>query len=137
MKPDVRRAGCDLLTLCEASSKIAAVLGARDQGGQVKSVRSAWSEQIGTIAIRDRAARPRPRQSADRRDSPSRTGLYLCGRGEDLHDSLDPRSRDRSRGRGCPRLRDGEVAAELVEELRGHFLPRPRTAAPALAATAD
>ena len=132
---DVAALGDLLHHLLEALLELAAVLGARDQGGQVERVDLLVLEQLRDLAVGD------PRGQALDDGGLADAGLaeqhrvVLGAAREDLHDPLDLDLAADHRVELALGGELGQVAAELVEQLRG-LLALATARAGTLAATA-
>src|SRR6185437_4387050 len=121
--------------LLQTLLELAAVLGAGHQGGQVERVDLLVAQQLRHVRARD----PLGQALDDRRLADSRLahehGVVLRAAREDLHDPLDLRLAPDAWVELAFGRQLGQVAPELVEQLRGLLaLPRSRARARARAA---
>ena len=116
---DVAALGDLLHHLLEALLELAAVLGARDQRRQVKRVDLLALEQLGDLAVRDPLRQALDDGGLADAGLADEHGVVLGPAREDLHDPLDLglATDDRVELRLGGQL--GQVATELVEQLRG------------------
>src|SRR3954453_13838161 len=135
-KDDVAALGDLLHHLLEALLEFAAVLGARDQGSQVEGVDLLVLEQLGDLAVGDPRGQPLDDGGLADARLAEQHRVVLGAAGEDLHDPLDL---DLAADHGVELALGGEfgqVAAELVEQLRGLLALAAGASTGALAAAA-
>ena len=132
---DVAALGDLLHHLLEALLELAAVLGARDQGGQVERVDLLVLEQLGNLAVGDPGGEALDDGGLADAGLAQQHRVVLGAAGEDLHDPLDLDLAADHRVELALGGELGQVAAELVEQLRG-LLALAAARAGALAASA-
>jgi hypothetical protein len=132
---DVAALGDLLHHLLQALLELTAVLGAGDEGGQVKRVDLLVAQELRDLAARDPGCEALDDRGLAHAGLAEQDGVVLLAAGEDLHDPLDLGF---AADHGVELVLRGElreVAAELVEQLRGLLALAARRAG-ALAATA-
>ena len=116
---DLAALGDLLHHLLEALLELAAVLGAGDQGGQVERDDLLVLEQLGNLAVGDPGGEALDDGGLAHAGLADQHGVVLGAAGEDLHDALDLVLAADHRVELALRGELGQVAAELVEQLRG------------------
>ena len=133
---DVAALGDLLHHLLQALLELAAVLGARDQGGQVERVDLLVLEQLGHLALGDAGGEALDDGGLADAGLAQQHRVVLGAAGEDLHDPLDLGLAADHRVELALGGELGQVAAELVEQLRGLLALAAGAPAGALAAAA-
>ena len=116
---DVAALGDLLHHLLQALLELAAVLRAGDQGGQVERVDLLVAEQLGDLAVGDPGGQALDHGGLADAGLAEQHRVVLRPAGEDLHDPLDLGLAADHRVELAVGGELGQVAAELVEQLRG------------------
>ena len=116
---DVAALGDLLHHLLEALLELTAVLRAGHEGGQVERVDLLVLQQLRHLAVRDQLGEALDHGGLAHARLADQNGVVLLAAGEDLHDPLDLGLAAHDRVQLALGGKLGEVAAELVEQLRG------------------
>ena len=125
---DVAALGDLLHHLLQALLELAAVLRARDQRRQVERVDLLVLQQLRHVAVRDALGQALDHRGLAHAGLADEDGVVLGAPREDLHDPLDLGLAPDDGIQLAVSRQLGEVAPELVEQLRGLLLARGRAA---------